>query len=117
MQVSLHRSRLTRRCFNQAVLMARGVARRIGPPVSDKLKAVRTTRDQVELSGDARRTNVAGAYAPHGPVAGCVLCGDDIFTTGTSLSECAFALREGGRREGACPNPVQDLLTKEARCG
>ena len=53
--VPLHRSRLAKRGFKQAELMARGVARRINAPVLDKLKVVRRTRDQVELSAGTRR--------------------------------------------------------------
>jgi competence protein ComFC len=58
--VPLHRSRLAKRGFNQAELMARGVAKRISAPVLDKLRVVRRTRDQVELSASAPRVNVAG---------------------------------------------------------
>src|SRR4051794_37322373 len=47
--VPLHRSRLAKRGFNQTELMARRVAERINAPLLDKLKAVRRTRDQVEL--------------------------------------------------------------------
>ena len=97
--VPLHRSRLARRGFNQAELMAQGVARRINAPVLDKLKVVRRTRDQVELSADARRTNVAGAFAPRGPVVGRILLVDDVFTTGATLSECAGVLRKAGAGE------------------
>ena len=59
--VPLHRTRLARRGFNQAELIAKSVAARINVPVSDKLEVVRRTRDQVELSADGRRSNVAGA--------------------------------------------------------
>ena len=97
--VPLHRSRLAKRGFNQARLMAESLAKRINTPVSDKIKAVRRTRDQIELSADARRTNVAGAYAPRGPVAGRVLLVDDVFTTGATLSECAGVLRRAGAGE------------------
>jgi len=97
--VPLHRARLAKRGFNQAELMARGVARRINAPVLDKLKVVRRTRDQVELSAEARRANVAGAYAARGPVAGGILLVDDVFTTGATLSECAEALRKAGAGE------------------
>ncbi len=95
----LHRARLAKRGFNQAELMARGVAERINVPVLDKLKVVRRTRDQVELSAEARRTNVAGAYASKGPVAGRIVLVDDVFTTGATLSECAEALRKAGAKE------------------
>ena len=97
--VPLHRSRLVKRGFNQAELMAKGVAGRINVPVLDKLKVVRRTRDQVELSADARRANVAGAYASRGPVVGTILLVDDVFTTGATLSECATALKKAGAGE------------------
>ena len=97
--VPLHRSRLAKRGFNQAELMARGVAKRISAPVLDKLRVVRRTRDQVELSASARRVNVAGAFASRGPVVGRVLLVDDVFTTGATLSECAGVLRQAGAGE------------------
>ncbi len=97
--VPLHRSRLARRGFNQAELIARGVGQRINTPVLDKLKVVRRTRDQVELSAEARRANVAGAYEVRGPVAGRILLVDDVFTTGATSSECARGLRKAGAKE------------------
>ncbi len=97
--VPLHRARLARRGFNQAELMARGVAGRIEVPVLDKLKVVRKTRDQGKLSAAERRANVAGDCAARGPVAGKILLVDDVFTTGASLSECAGVLRQAGAGE------------------
>src|SRR5215211_5843029 len=61
--VPLHRSRLRKRGFNQAELLARGVAAGLNAPVLNKLRAVRRTRDQVELSAAERRANVEGAFA------------------------------------------------------
>jgi competence protein ComFC len=95
----LHRARLARRGFNQAELMARAVAARIGAPLSDKIRAVRRTRDQVELSAGERRENVAGAFEARGSLAGRVLLVDDVFTTGATLSECAGVLRRAGADE------------------
>ena len=97
--VPLHRSRLAKRGFNQAELMAKNVAQRISAPVLDKLKLVRRTRDQIELSADARRENVSGAFVARGPVAGRVLLVDDVFTTGATLGECARVLRRAGAEE------------------
>jgi competence protein ComFC len=87
------------RGFNQAELMAKGVAGRIEASVLDKLKVVRRTRDQVELSANERRANVAGASTTRGPVAGKVLLVDDVFATGVTLSERAGSLRKAGAVE------------------
>src|SRR5918997_7069812 len=70
--VPLHRSRLRRRGFNQAELLARGVARKVNAPVSDTLQVVRRTRDQVDLSAPERRENVAGGVSFRGRVRGRV---------------------------------------------
>ena len=68
--VPLHRSRLRKRGFNQAELLARDLAEKMKATVSDTLEVVRSTRDQVEPSAAGRRANVAGAYSARGPVVG-----------------------------------------------
>jgi ComF family protein len=97
--VPLHRSRLWRRGFNQAELLAGGVARKINAPVSGTLQVVRRMRDQVELTTAGRRANVAGAFRARSRVRGRVLLVDDVFTTGATMSECAEALVRAGARE------------------
>jgi competence protein ComFC len=97
--VPLHRSRLRRRGFNQAELLARGVAGKINAPVSDTLQVVRRTRDQVELSAAERRANVEGAFAVRERVRGRILLVDDVFTTGATTSECAETLLRSGAEE------------------
>ena len=90
--VPLHRSRLRKRGFNQAELLARGVA-------SDTLEVVRSTKDQVELSAAQRRANVAGAYSATEPLRGTILLVDDVFTTGATMSACAASLVRAGAQE------------------
>ncbi len=97
--VPLHRARLAKRGFNQAEVMGRAVADRIGAPFLDKLRAVRGTRDQVELTAPDRRENVAGAFSARGPVTGRVLLVDDVMTTGATLNECARVLKTSGAGE------------------
>jgi competence protein ComFC len=97
--VPLHRSRLRKRGFNQAELLARGVAKGINAPVSDTLQVVRKTRDQVELSAAERRANVEGAYSARGGVRGRVLLIDDVFTTGATVSACAETILRAGAEE------------------
>ncbi|CAA9466298.1 MAG: Competence protein F homolog, phosphoribosyltransferase domain; protein YhgH required for utilization of DNA as sole source of carbon and energy [uncultured Rubrobacteraceae bacterium] len=97
--VPLHRARLRKRGFNQAALLARGLADRINSPVSDTLQVVRSTRDQVELSAAERRRNVAGAHAAGTRTRGRLLLVDDVFTTGATTSACATALLGAGAAE------------------
>jgi competence protein ComFC len=97
--VPLHRSRLRKRGFNRAELLARGVAEEINATVSDTLKVVRSKRDQVELSAAQRRANVAGAYRASAPLRGKILLIDDVFTTGATMSACATTLLRAGAQE------------------
>jgi predicted amidophosphoribosyltransferase len=79
-------SRIRKREFNQAKLLASGVARKLNAPVSDTLEVMRSTRDQVELSAaESGRTSRARA-PPGGPVLGRILLVDDVFTTGVAMS-------------------------------
>jgi competence protein ComFC len=97
--VPLHPSRLRRRGFNQAELLARGVAKKMNAPVSDTLQVVRRTRDQVDLSASERRENVAGAFWSKSRVRGRILLVDDVFTTGATMSSCAGTLLRAGATE------------------
>ena len=97
--VPLHGARLRRRGFNQAALLAKGLAGRINTPVSDTLKGVWSTRDQVELSAAERRQNVAGAFLAGARARGRLLLVDDVFTTGATTSACAAALLDAGAAE------------------
>ena len=97
--VPLHRARLRNRGFNQAELLARGVAQKLNASVSDTLEVVRSTRDQVELSAAQRRANVAGAYKTKNPLYGRLLLIDDVFTTGATMNACALTLVNAGAKE------------------
>jgi competence protein ComFC len=97
--VPLHRSRLRRREFNQAELLARGVAKEITAPVSGTLQVVRRTWDQVELAAVERRAKVEGAYSARYRVRGKVPLIDDVFTTGARMSTCAGTLLRAGAKE------------------
>lgn len=95
----LHPRRLRSRGYNQSALLARGVASALDLPVREDL-LVRTAnaRPQVEArSREERHANVAGNFASTGNATGLtVLLIDDVATTGSTLSECAFALRDAG---------------------
>lgn len=94
--IPLHPSRLRTRGFNQAELMARGLAEKIRAPVSDRLQSVRRTRDQVDLTVAERRANVEGAFQARTAARGRILLVDDVFTTGATLSAAAKELHRAG---------------------
>jgi ComF family protein len=101
--VPLHRERLMQREFNQAAVLAQGLARYLNVPVLERLLVrVRSTRPQVELSGGERRQNVKQAFAVADPTAladKLVLVVDDVLTTGATLGEVARMLKVAGARQ------------------
>ncbi|HET7931470.1 MAG TPA: ComF family protein [Rhodanobacteraceae bacterium] len=97
--VPLHRSRLRRRGYNQALELARPLAKTLGRPLlPDALQRTRATAAQTDLSAIQRRRNVRGVFAVRDRAAlpAHVALLDDVFTTGATLGECARVLRRAG---------------------
>lgn len=97
--VPLHAARLRERGYNQAALLAREMARRVGLVVDERaLVRQRATASQTELNASQRKENVRDAFRCFGnSLAGKrVLVVDDVCTTGATLEACAVALYEGG---------------------
>jgi ComF family protein len=90
--------RLRERGFNQAMEIARALARGTRLTVEPHLVArVRDTPPQTDLPHDARAANVRGAFACTRAVAGRSLAiVDDVMTTGASLEELARTLKRAG---------------------
>ena len=100
MPIPLHPSRLLEREFNQSLLLADRLGRRLRRPVScvDVVR-VRQTVPQTDLTRTGRRNNLRGAFAVPHPSRiknKRVLLIDDVLTTGTTVNECARALRKAG---------------------
>lgn len=99
--VPLHRARLRRRGYDQALELARPLARALGLPLRvDLLRRVRDTAAQSELDAAMRRRNLRDAFAVS---AGAtlpmhVVLVDDVMTTGATLHAAALALRRAGVR-------------------
>ncbi len=77
------------RGFNQAALLARGVGKRLGIPVTCLLHKARVTPPQAGLSARDRGKNLRGAFTGVRSGNGAVLIIDDIYTTGATVEECA----------------------------
>ena len=97
--VPLHYTRLVRRRFNQAALLAKAIAQQTGYAYKpDILRRTRHTRQQVGLTEVERRSNVEGAFQLHLPdrltLSGrTIVLIDDVLTTGATLDACCRALR------------------------
>lgn len=97
--VPLHVSRLRRRGYNQALELARPLAKALGVTLKyGALKRVRSTSAQTELDAPSRRRNVRGAFALRKGVVlpAHVAILDDVMTTGSTLAECARVLKRAG---------------------
>jgi ComF family protein len=99
--VPVHPSRRRDRGYDQAELLARAMARRLGLPVAGCLERQQRTAAQHALGRRDRVGNIRGAFvvpAHQRPrMAGrWVVVVDDILTTGSTLAACATALHGAG---------------------
>lgn len=98
----LHPVRQRERGYNQAQLLSEQVFNRLGIPILPALKRVRYTSTQTIRDRRERMENLRGAFELRKgtEVRGKVLLVvDDVFTTGSTIQECARVLRKAGARE------------------
>ena len=100
--VPLHRRKLRERGFNHRELIAEA-ALQLGPGrrvmATNVLKRRRETQSQTGLARHQRRESVRGAFVVEKPaviIDRQILRVDDVFTTGTTVSECARTLLRAG---------------------
>lgn len=97
----LHSARLLERGFNQAVEIARPIAKKFELPLEiDKLQRIKNTEHQARLNANARWQNMRGAFLYQGDLGGKrVAIVDDVMTSGASLNAAAKALKLAGATE------------------
>lgn len=99
-------STLRNRGYNQAQLLAEELSKLLDVPCISMLEKVRETKAMHGLRPEERRGNVLGAYClccDTSQVQGRrILLADDIFTTGSTLSECARVLKNAGGDKVFC---------------
>lgn len=96
--VPLHASRLRERGFNQALEIARPVARALKLPLAPRaLQRTRATAAQAGLDRAARARNLRDAFSPGKEVGGLhIALIDDVMTSGHTADAAARALCRGG---------------------
>lgn len=98
--IPLHRRRMWYRQFNQAIILARAIAKHYQKPVEvDLLERVRYTRPQVGLSRRARLLNMQDAFrcSPKAFVQDRrVVLVDDVLTSGATANAAAQTLLNAG---------------------
>lgn len=93
--VPLSPERLKQRGYNQALLLAKEVSVISKIPVKEALVRVKKTTAQKHMRLEERQRNLAGAFRVKSPKAvrgKRVLLIDDVYTTGTTATECTRAL-------------------------
>jgi len=95
--VPLHPSRSRERGFNQAEVIGKVLSGILSCNYINLLKRVRYTKPMVELNPEERALNIKDVFrvkrrkAPIG-----VIIVDDVLTTGSTISECAYVLNNAG---------------------
>lgn len=98
--VPLHPRRLRFREFNQSLLLSRLISNHLNRPVlKDVIVKNKDTLPQVRLDGDKRRINMRNVFSiteDYLVNRKRVLLIDDVFTTGSTVNECAKTLKKSG---------------------
>jgi ComF family protein len=97
--VPLHFGRLRQRGYNQALELAKPLAKAFGIPLQcDLLQRQRATSPQTELDAVTRRRNMQGAFALRTGMRlpAHVVILDDVMTTGATVAECSQVLKRAG---------------------
>lgn len=99
--VPLHSYKRNLRGFNQAEVLANEIAKITKLDITELIIRTRNTKTQVKLNKNERSLNLKKAFKVNQniKIPTTVIIVDDVFTTGTTLNECAKLLKEAGVRQ------------------
>lgn len=100
--VPIHEKKRIRRGYNQAELISRSLGRELHMETdSSYLVRMANTKPQKEMNKAERKKNLENAFKLTGNVVkyNKIILVDDIYTTGSTIDECARTLMAGGARE------------------
>ena len=100
--VPLHYKRLVTRRYNQSALLAKELSLLTSVPTDYKsLIKHKSTKPQVSFTSAGRRKNIKGAFSVKFPDKikdKRIVLIDDVYTTGSTLNECAKVLLQAGAK-------------------
>lgn len=98
--IPLDRKKLKTRGYNQSEELAKELSKILQIPMAaDNLTKIKTTKSQMELPKTEREKNLAGAFLVKNPqefLNKKIFLVDDVYTTGSTMHECAKILKENG---------------------
>lgn len=101
--VPLHQTKLRNRSFNQAEVIANIISSQFSIPLkADALIRNRKTESQTKMKTLERGLNILNAFAVRTPdtVRGkTIILLDDVYTSGSTMNECARVLRMAGAKQ------------------
>ena len=100
--VPMHWTKKIRRGFNQAEILAQGIASKIESPYKDLLTKKSQSSAQALKNKSQRKSNIRQIFKINEKQKvpeGAILLVDDVLTTGTTLTACSKVLLENGARE------------------
>lgn len=106
--VPLHAKKLSERGYNQSGELAKELSPILKIPVlTDVLVKIKETKSQIGLGGKAREKNLLGVFSLTKTENPCesrlhgfskIFLVDDVYTTGSTMQECAKILKKGGAK-------------------
>jgi len=96
--VPMHRDDIRKRGYNQAVIIAKTLSKITGIKIRyDMLFKIKHTKAQVDLNMNQRIKNLTDVFSAHKiENVKKVVIVDDVFTTGSTINECAKVLNRQG---------------------
>ena len=109
--IPLDKNKLKRRGYNQSEEIAKEISKHVKSPViNDVLFKVKKTESKMKLSKEKRENNLIGAFSVKNLEKiknKKVFLVDDVYTTGSTMEECATVLRTNrtNKRPISSPKP------------